>query len=252
MSKANLIGQTFGRLTVIEKSNKTNAARQTYWKCKCICGNECEVSTSHLRSGHTQSCGCLGKQRAKENGKQNLINIIGKTFGYLLVLERIDDYIKPCGKRVPRYKCQCRCGNITYVNGVDLKNGNTKSCGCLKTSYGEERISQLLQENNIPFVKEKTFKTCKLKSGRLARFDFYVDNKYLIEYDGAQHFGYTGYGWNTEENFKKTQEHDQFKNQWCKKNNILLIRIPYYGIDKITIEDLIETSKYKLFKEECV
>lgn len=30
------------------------------------------------------------------------------------------------------YKCRCDCGNMTWVNGCDFKNGNTKSCGCLK------------------------------------------------------------------------------------------------------------------------
>lgn len=28
------------------------------WICRCECGKEIEVQTSHLRSGHTQSCGC--------------------------------------------------------------------------------------------------------------------------------------------------------------------------------------------------
>ena len=35
------------------------------------------------------------------------------------------------------WKCLCDCGNITYVKSFNLKNGHTKSCGCLKskTSY---------------------------------------------------------------------------------------------------------------------
>lgn len=41
---------------------------------------------------------------------------------------------------------------------------------------------------NIPFETEKTFKTCKFfDTNALARFDFYIDNKYLIEYDGETH-----------------------------------------------------------------
>lgn len=34
-----------------------------------------------------------------------------------------------------KYKCQCDCGNITYSDISSLKNGNTKSCGCLKSGY---------------------------------------------------------------------------------------------------------------------
>ena len=80
----------------------------------------------------------------------------------------------------------------------------------------------------------------------MAKFDFYVENKYLIEYDGEQHFIFkNNEGWNNEEHFKKTQEHDSYKNQWCKDNNIPLIRIPYTHYDNIVIQDLLlETSQF--------
>ena len=51
--------QAFGRLTVLRRS-ETSAK----WVCQCECGNITEVTTSHLRSGHTKSCGCLQKERA--------------------------------------------------------------------------------------------------------------------------------------------------------------------------------------------
>lgn len=116
-------------------------------------------------------------------------------------------------------------------------------------SKGELAIKTILGQNNIDFQQEATFPTCIFPDTKqLARFDFYVNNKYLIEFDGSQHFlpmQYNNCGWNTEENFKKTQEHDKIKNQWCKDNNIPLIRIPYTHYDKICIEDLkLETSNF--------
>jgi hypothetical protein len=51
-------GLIFGRLTTI-KYSKTDAKSRQYWLCKCSCGIEKIVSTSHLISGHTKSCGCL-------------------------------------------------------------------------------------------------------------------------------------------------------------------------------------------------
>lgn len=58
-------------------------------------------------------------------------NLIGLKFGKLLVLERVDDYIRPNDhKGRPRYKCLCECGKITYVIGTSLTYGVTKSCGC--------------------------------------------------------------------------------------------------------------------------
>ena len=52
----NLIGQKFGKLTVIERDYSRK--RRAYWICKCECGNTTVVASCDLRSGHTQSCGC--------------------------------------------------------------------------------------------------------------------------------------------------------------------------------------------------
>lgn len=81
-------------------------------------------------------------------------------------------------------------------------------------------------------------------NGYSARFDFYIDNKYLIEFDGIQHFK-EGHGWNNRSNLTQIQERDMIKNQWCKDNNIPLIRIPYWHLNNLKIEDLIpETSEF--------
>jgi len=50
-----LTGQTYGRLTVIERvPSKKKAA---LWRCRCSCGNESIVQSGNLRNGHTKSCG---------------------------------------------------------------------------------------------------------------------------------------------------------------------------------------------------
>lgn len=53
-------GHTYGKLTVIDRNfeHKTKA-QIAFWNCKCECGNTVIVSGCHLRSGHTQSCGCI-------------------------------------------------------------------------------------------------------------------------------------------------------------------------------------------------
>lgn len=66
----NLIGEKFGRLTVIKKDiNKQNRA---YWLCKCDCGNPNLVSIkeSNLKRGITKSCGCIRKENTKKFNKQ--------------------------------------------------------------------------------------------------------------------------------------------------------------------------------------
>ncbi len=61
---ANLIGQHFGRLTVIRKHHKSNARKQALWECVCGCGSEnvVIVPTTSLRKEITRSCGCLRKE----------------------------------------------------------------------------------------------------------------------------------------------------------------------------------------------
>lgn len=66
-------GQKFGRLTVISHCG-SNKEGKSLWLCKCDCdGKEVTVIGKELRNGHTQSCGCLQRERAKEaNTKHNL------------------------------------------------------------------------------------------------------------------------------------------------------------------------------------
>ena len=67
MSKfIDLSGKRFGRLVVIEKTDRRSGKGHVVWKCKCDCVKEVFVSSSHLKSGRTQSCGCLQKERTSE------------------------------------------------------------------------------------------------------------------------------------------------------------------------------------------
>lgn len=163
-----------------------------------------------------------------------LYDLTGQRYGKLVVIQQL-----PSQNNQSQWLCQCDCGNQKKVAGRHLRDGAITSCGCSSKSKGENKIMQILQDNNIPFVREYTFETCRFEeSGRLARFDFYVNNKYLIEYDGIQHFK-ADIGWNSAENLAQTQKRDIYKNQWCKDNAIPLIRIPYTHLDKLNINDLL-------------
>lgn len=67
---ASMIGQKFGRLTVINQAG-VNKHRTRMWNCLCDCGGHVVVSTSSLRSGNTQSCGCLHKDSVRTAGQNN-------------------------------------------------------------------------------------------------------------------------------------------------------------------------------------
>ncbi len=241
-----LRGQKYERLTPLYPLEK-RIKKFVVWHCKCDCGNEVNVIGSHLQSGHTRSCGCLNKEQAIELGKSKFIDLSGQEFGQLKVLQRIGKYQSYSSKSNDIiYLCQCKCGRLTQVLRTNLVSGTTKSCGCIGNSYGEVIIKNILEKNNIPFKTQKTFETCRFPdTNALAKFDFYVNNQYLIEFDGEQHYSYKDKGWFTKEVFQKIQMRDNYKNQWCKDNNIPLIRIPYTYINNLCIEDLkLETSQF--------
>ena len=231
-------GNRYGRLIVIEKVQRKKGDRgHTKWRCRCDCGNETISDAAALRDGRIQSCGCLIKEKNAELFTHKIP--IGSQFGILTVIAKAESQNKRA-----RWLCQCECGNQIIVEGNKLLTGNTKSCGCLKKSCGETKIKEILNKYHINFTQEQSFQNCINKEGNKLRFDFYVNKSYLIEYDGIQHFQVTG-GWGTKENFERTKLSDKIKNEFCKTNNIPLIRIPYTHCNKITIDDLRpETSQF--------
>jgi hypothetical protein len=60
-----LSGYRFGRLTVAGRDGYVGN-HQVAWVCRCDCGGETRTTSTKLKSGHTQSCGCLQKERASE------------------------------------------------------------------------------------------------------------------------------------------------------------------------------------------
>lgn len=193
-----------------------------------------------LRAGRTKSCGCL-KQEKDRQPKGNVINLIGKKFGHLTVISR-----QGSDKRGEAlWECECDCPAKTHliVLGSNLRTGHTISCGCERRSKGEIAVAKILNDNNISFEQE--YKAFKFANGRWATYDFYVNNKYFIEYDGEIHYAYNLHGWHNKEQLKHQQERDIIKNQWCKNNNIPLIRIPYTHLKKLCLKDLVlETSQF--------
>lgn len=215
--KHNIEGQRFGNLIAINSTNKRASNGSVIWKCKCDCGNITYVPQNNLSRGHTTSCGCN-----KDNYTNSLkINIIGKKYGKLTVIEELD--VKKRNRRT--VKCQCDCGNQHICTIDDLTSGNTFSCGCLNKSKGEWFIENVLENNHIDYIYQKRFLDCK--NIKPLPFDFYLPKYNIcIEYDGSQHTIANDF-WGGENALKITQQNDNIKNQYCKNNNINLIRIPY-------------------------
>lgn len=123
--KDNLSGQRFGRLTALQEITRPGN-RQRFWLCRCDCGEEREVKESHLKSGHTKSCGCIRRQRM-ENRRRDLT---GQRFGRLLVLE--PEAGTPVNGSGDYWRCRCDCGKEVVCAKENLTGGSTQSCGCLR------------------------------------------------------------------------------------------------------------------------
>lgn len=235
-----LTNQRFGRL--VAKYCLQQPGQRTKWHCICDCGNETDVDVSSLTRGITTSCGCYRLERIQKRAEPKYL---GKKFLKLTVIKHLEERDSN-GDSL--WECLCDCGKTCVVSTSDL--GRKASCGCASLSSGMVKIINLLDENNISYSLEKTFDSCRLPSGKHARFDIFVDNRYLIEFDGRQHFEATS-GWNSPENFIKTKERDAAKNLWCKENQVPLIRIPYTREQELNIDDLRpETSQFLIKQEE--
>lgn len=248
LNSNNLKDKRFGRLTVIENAGKTNDGH-LLWKCKCDCGAYTIVRSSCLMQGTTKSCGCLNKEKIIERGLALRKELKGQKFGKLLVIEDLDEKAE---NREMLHLCQCDCGEIVKVPTNALTSENKTSCGCQRQSKGEYKIEQLLKNNHINYVTEYIDKNCKLSTGGYGRFDFFVNNKYYIEYDGNIHFSARGGTIFTEENFQVIQTRDKEKNDYCLKNKIPLIRIPYIHYKDLCIEDLLLNSSTFIVEEEKI
>jgi hypothetical protein len=80
--KRDLTGQTYNRLTVVEKHGKTKWNKNV-WLCKCSCGNFTTVVSDKIVSGHTKSCGCLDREKAaKRMADRNMKHGLARTRTY--------------------------------------------------------------------------------------------------------------------------------------------------------------------------
>jgi very-short-patch-repair endonuclease len=128
---------------------------------------------------------------------------------------------------------------ITRVDVICPKHGDFfptpnqhlggQGCPVCNESKGERLIDNLLIKHGVEKVRQKRFLDCTNKPTKGKQcvtlpFDFYLPNlNTIIEFDGQQHFKPV---WG-EDNFKRLQRLDKIRNQYCKKNGIKLIRIPY-------------------------
>lgn len=158
-SGIDLTGRTFGYWTVLGPAEKKKKGVQ-YYRCRCVCGKEYNIPENSLRAGKSKSCGC------KDESAENLT---GRTFGYWTVLDRAE----PGPKGLSRYLCRCRCGKEKILQAQSLKNGRSRSCGCLRSELMRITDDMLGQEYGYwtviapadPYINGSTRYLCRCRCG---------------------------------------------------------------------------------------
>ena len=131
-----------------------------------------------------------------------------------------------------------QCKKCGYIWDVPIKSLRyCPNCEKDKMYKGEQMIFDILIENDIEFVQQKTYEKCK--NIRKLSFDFYLP-KYntCIEYNGQQHYMPVDY-FGGKVSLQHQQHNDNIKREFCKNNNINLIEIPFTYNTKEKIEEII-------------
>lgn len=224
--------------------------RRTYLLCECTrCGSLSYIRSDSLTNNHSNGCGqcsrgtpkitpCNWKYKTNtdianlntNNIKNSLLNRI---FGKMKVL---DLHSRDKFGHV-FYNCQClECNNTEIVRADKLVEKSILTCSnCSNAkSLGQQKVEQWLKENNINYNTEYSFNDLIGTSGKL-RFDIcvFVNNRpVLIEIQGRQHYEPVEFFGGIEQ-FKLQQYYDNLKREYCKRNNYVLIEIPYTDFDNL-------------------
>ena len=220
----NLIGRVFSDLTVerrLSLDERVLNGTGAQWLCRCKCNRIRYATTGELNSGAVKSCKVCSRINKYS------IDLSGKVVNNIEIIEKVGKNYRNSAM----WKCFCRlCGEYFVTSAAVLLHANPFSCGCV-SSRGEQIIAKFLKDNNIYFVRQKTFPTCKNKN-RL-RFDFWLpEYGTRVEYDGIQHYKKSN-EWDSDEKFATRKKNDSIKDQWCAGNDVILIRIPYNQTDNI-------------------
>ena len=220
------INKTYGQLTVLYQLKNRHGNYIQQYHCICSCGNEIDLPAKSINK--KKNCGCeYGK------GFDKIQEMIGEKYGYLTVL-KVSDRLDKKGKRNYRI-CQCDCGNIVEVYRGHLKDGHTRSCGCME-SFGEEYAAQYLTKKN--YLIKRQYKLEDLKDKNNLPFDIAIFNSKnkligLIEVQGKQHFDNKLLFYSD-----VLIKHDKMKQEYCLKNKIPLLLLDYrHGQEKTNFSE---------------
>jgi hypothetical protein len=236
--------KNLGKNKFINKSKKIHNNKYDYslvdyennkTKVKIICpkhGIFEQRPDSHLRGLGCNKCGIDNKKnklKIKDFINRSK-NVHGNTYDYSLV-----DY------KNNRTKVKIICPKHGMFEQKPFNHYKGMGCNICNYSVGETIINNYLIDNNIKFIKEKSFNKCR--NILPLRFDFYlIEHNLCVEFNGKQHY-FPYYFFGGVNYLKKLKINDKIKINFCKENNINLLIIKYNENIKEKLELYLKNKK---------
>lgn len=139
INRKDIIGQKYNKLTVVSVNRvdyyqDSSGRKQStkYFDCLCDCGNTTVVRQTSIYT--VKSCGC--QQTIANHLKRE--DVTGEKFGRLTALYRDND--------LGKWVCSCECGGTRTSKLASLRNGDSKSCGCLQKEKASASITNQHKE----------------------------------------------------------------------------------------------------------
>lgn len=118
----------------------------------------------------------------------------------------------------------------------------------MRDSTGEVKIFNILTDEGIPFEEEYEFPELVSSSGKHLRFDFAIfdddgELDFLVEFNGIQHYQPVK-RFGGAKGLYRQQYNDNLKKQYCIKNHLKLVTIPYFDENKLSYDYIMRAAGY--------
>jgi phage FluMu protein Com len=151
-----MLHQKCGRLTIISRA--PNKSTRAYWNCLCECGNTTIVSGKKLRTGQTQSCGCLRKDTCKETA-------INQRHSEIYVKQKLQENgyeLQSSYERIQK-TAKVKCTKCTHIFTRRIETSLYNQHGCPRCSKQNNGFIRSEYFDKHPDMKDKPCKVYLLK-----------------------------------------------------------------------------------------
>lgn len=201
--------------------------------CRCAdCDTEWYANPANLYSGNTGCPTCREKIKIQKlrHDHEDIVSLLANIRPDVTVIGRYT-------RMHDKLHCYCVEHDCDYYQSPDKIIYGQRGCPyCAQHSLGESKMLRILNNMDVKIETQRIFPGCEYQAP--LRFDAYIPQYNIaIEYDGEGHYRPIDFAGRGEEwansQFERNKIRDSIKDEYCKKNNIELIRIPYWEADNM-------------------